>query len=334
MNLSLKFRDRLYSIGAWLTQEMDQLIAAITSTWDTNHLDDGTHGDIQAKSLTVTKGTPQEVASGVFSGAITTDGLVTATGDGTHSFTTLLRMLGEFGIIDIGRVGATTWNDSFLSSGIKFGTLDSTTSRFLFGIRDAAGAGDIALVLADSVLGGVPFMWRRQTGVYYFQPGPATVFTGGVVINLGNPNDANARGYFAGIYGKQFFRPEYASAQGEWTAFTPTMTASAGTWTGGFQDCFYTLIGKTVHVSIYVAASSNSAAAATLFVGIPGGFTVSHTMFMNAFMNEGAGTAATQGLMAVSAGGTVIQISRFDGANFAINVNTLYVRSEFVFEVQ
>lgn len=74
MNLSLKFRDRLYSLSTWLVQELDQAFTAIRSVWDVEHNDDGTHAAITATQITLNQPSAQDSASGLGKGVVLANG--------------------------------------------------------------------------------------------------------------------------------------------------------------------------------------------------------------------------------------------------------------------
>lgn len=59
---------------------------------------------------------------------------------------------------------------------------------------------------------------------------------------------------------------------GEWTAFTPTITPSAGAWGSAVYTAKYMLIGKTLWLN-FTMSGNLTGAAATLLLTIPGGFT-------------------------------------------------------------
>lgn len=57
MQLNLKFRDQITSLGAWLTTEFDQFMASVRAAWLVEHTEDDQHKDVHAYSLTLTKNT-------------------------------------------------------------------------------------------------------------------------------------------------------------------------------------------------------------------------------------------------------------------------------------
>lgn len=56
MILTLNFREQLTKLGAFLEQELSQLVASIQGSWDVEHLLDGTHGNVTAESLSTRGG--------------------------------------------------------------------------------------------------------------------------------------------------------------------------------------------------------------------------------------------------------------------------------------
>lgn len=112
---------------------------------------------------------------------------------------------------------------------------------------------------------------------------------------------------------------------GAFTAFTPTLTASAGTWTvgGGSLDCAYALIGPTLAVlSLDFENTSLSSTPDTLTLTLP--FTAGRTtnVVIGAFMS-GWDTDCLLQFTAASASATIV---RQAGATFPSGAG-LYVRS-------
>jgi hypothetical protein len=63
MALALKFRDKL---PAGVVDELDQLVGAIKGWWSPEHNDDGSHGDVNADSLTLQDGRVGELTDIAF----------------------------------------------------------------------------------------------------------------------------------------------------------------------------------------------------------------------------------------------------------------------------
>lgn len=84
MNLGLRFRDQLLSIGAWLEEELDQLVAAINISWSQEHKEDGSHSAVTADSVTTPLATVErlEVENAVIENAEIQDLLVIGDGSG------------------------------------------------------------------------------------------------------------------------------------------------------------------------------------------------------------------------------------------------------------
>jgi hypothetical protein len=322
LNLVNPFRAELSGIP-YLNDVFDFIIARVNAVWNVQHNGtDGTHKAITATALTVTPDTTDPAGTG----------LVRASGTGQHTFG--------------GDVVAR--NGSGVESGIgKLATVNGTALLASEVVRDGLLLGGVANgMFLERRVAGSPFTsgyelriwdlpWDGITSVLRFGEisGRPTLMDGGTgstAVDLG----ASTR-YLNKVSAAQFWRPEHAAAQGEWIAFTPTRTASSGTWTGGGTgDCAYMVIGKTMFLNIEVGASSNSLATAILFIDIPGGFTSARAAFFNGFVNDGAGVTPTQALLSVGAAGTKVQITKFDGTNFAANAGTLYTRTVFFFETQ
>lgn len=136
------------------------------------------------------------------------------------------------------------------------------------------------------------------------------------------------------------FERSRTTKMGEWISVTynaSNFTASTGTWTveSGDQIVFkYTLIGKTMIVSIELFGTSLSASPASLNIAIPGGFTAKVNT-RNACQMIDAGTGIG-GFLNVAAGGTVIQA--FKDFNAGVwtgpTTNTTSVFGQITFEIQ
>lgn len=125
-------------------------------------------------------------------------------------------------------------------------------------------------------------------------------------------------------------------AMGEWTTFTPTLTAATGTWTGGTVNyAKYMLVGKTMTIALDVFGTSVSATPANLSVAIPGGFTSAGPTG-----NSGSGldNGVTSTVWAISGNASATTISIFKtvagGGAWATSTANTRVGFELVFEVQ
>ena len=89
-------------------------------------------------------------------------------------------------------------------------------------------------------------------------------------------------------------------------------TASAGSWTvdsGDITTYAYNLVGKEMTVAFEIGNTDVSATPNTLRIAIPGGFTSAKRM-RNLIQSVDAGAASTVGVAIVSAGGTVIDLTK------------------------
>ncbi len=126
-----------------------------------------------------------------------------------------------------------------------------------------------------------------------------------------------------------------AAKLGEWTTFTPTRTASAGTWTAGtVTTAQYMLVGKTMFMSFYITGTSVSNALVELRLAIPGGFTAAKDQITSMICNNaGAGNAA--GAIIIGVGGTYLRLyESYVFAGFGISVTATDVYGCVSFEVQ
>lgn len=126
-----------------------------------------------------------------------------------------------------------------------------------------------------------------------------------------------------------------AKAMGEWTTFTPTQTATTGTWTGStITTAQYMLVGKTIFIQFAIDAGNNSAATAELLIAIPGGFSAKKFVQIKEIEGQDLG-AETTGISAYAvASGTTIHFYKALGGNWALNAaNGNQVRGLIFFEI-
>jgi hypothetical protein len=111
----------------------------------------------------------------------------------------------------------------------------------------------------------------------------------------------------------------------------------AMTWTltSGDQLTYgYTLIDKTMTVAFVLATTTVGGTPNTLLqLAIPGGYVAAKDTWngLGLVIDAGVGVAGGCG---VAPGGTVIQMRRYDGANWTAGVDTTYVYGEISFEIQ
>jgi hypothetical protein len=120
-----------------------------------------------------------------------------------------------------------------------------------------------------------------------------------------------------------------------WTTFTPTRTASAGTWTvGTVNTARYFVIGKKMTVLLRVSASSVSATPVSLRVDIPGGYTAAATVIEPLALSDN--TTAKTGTKQVIAADTKIYLytGPYGTGTWATSTTSTYVDFSFTFEVQ
>lgn len=105
-----------------------------------------------------------------------------------------------------------------------------------------------------------------------------------------------------------------ASAMAAWTTYTPTITASSGTFTTVSATGRFMVIGKTVHISIVITDTTNGSAAGNLIATLPTSPALppvlTNTYVLSGF-NGSTGTSAV-GNVSTNGSGTVI-IFKYDG---------------------
>lgn len=113
-------------------------------------------------------------------------------------------------------------------------------------------------------------------------------------------------------------------ATGVWTAFTPAITASAGTFTTVSATGRYILVGKTVHFTIQITVTTNGTAATAILATIP----VTALNTNNAF--AGRETALTGDVLSASlTSATAIFIVKYDGTYLGGNGAVLVVSGTY-----
>lgn len=125
------------------------------------------------------------------------------------------------------------------------------------------------------------------------------------------------------------------TAMGEWTTFTPTLSSSSGTFTGGSNSGAYTLVGKTMIVSVEINSASVTGTPARLRVDIPGSFTSARTQSTGAGYVDNA-TPGNGVAWVTGAGGTRIEVvkDRTTTNNFAASTSNTGFGFTLSFEIQ
>lgn len=125
------------------------------------------------------------------------------------------------------------------------------------------------------------------------------------------------------------------AALGEWIDFTPTKTASAGTWTGGTVfTAHYMLVGKTLFVSVYLTSTTVSNAAVTLNIGIPGGFVAAKREVAVGYANN-AGAGGVAAIVSIVPAATVITLyATMTFTTWGIAAGTTETLFQVAFEIQ
>lgn len=337
MNLNLKFREQLRGLGAWVTDELDQLIAGIRSSWLVEHTEDDQHGDIHAHSLTMTRDLN---AHPPITGDVTTPGSGHFGGDGRFGG----NVTAQYGThpVVIGDVGSLS-GDGILGSGIDMtGILlhtmwvagQATFKEFRLLWFGTAGLHTPFLVRDDTTLGG-----------YTVQPGPITNIIR--PCYLGTPTDAFSAGRWSGIFSlgvdssNGYAERGRSVGLGEWTAVTfaaGNFTGSgAMTWTlaAADQETFkYMLYGKTMLITFNLQNTTVGGVADTyLQVAIPGGYTAAAQMW-NPLGFCVTGGALADGSMLSTTAGTNILIRQRSGANWVVGADNTSVFGQLSFEIQ
>jgi hypothetical protein len=194
----------------------------------------------------------------------------------------------------------------------------------------------LALAFALGLL-GAPLLGGGLSVVY---TDIANVFTANQRINAGlginvAPGATGTLSLSDGV-----FERSRATKLGEWAAVTYSsgnFTASSGTWTvdSGDQAAFsYTLVGKTMVVSLALNTTSVSSTPTTLQVTIPGGFLSAADARVIAVTQDNGGTQG-EGIMRVTNGGSLILFYKdVPGNAWSAATNSTSVSGTLTFPVQ
>ncbi|HEY2091689.1 MAG TPA: glycosyl hydrolase family 28-related protein [Thermoanaerobaculia bacterium] len=144
----------------------------------------------------------------------------------------------------------------------------------------------------------------------------------------GTPTIISDAGYQSVIVGR-YMSPAFAS--GDYSTLT-----SPATWTVDSSDVAtneYTVHHKRMHMIVWLGSTTVSGGNPyALYVKIPGGFVAAKAALTLARVVDNGNV--TVGFATVGTGSSAIQVSRSDGAPFAVSANNTYAQFEFDFEVQ
>lgn len=312
--------------------QIEQFISYLKGYLSAQHKDDGSHASITADDITIVKNT----AAGT-TGNLTLGGQIVGTGSGQNTVVGDLVALQGTGT-ECGMGVLSTVNGKAFESGEAARTgllLGGVTNGFWLEVRAAGSPFDSGYEIRLWNLAWDSTNSALRFGITSSRPVLMDGGTGSTAIDLGSTSR-----YLHSVYAGQFFRSDYGSAQGEWTAVaynSGNFTHSSGTWTVDVGDQLtlrYTLNGKTMTLTWYLVTTSVSGTAGTeLRIAIPGSFTA-NARISNALLAIDNG-AVTMARADAQAGVTYIRIVRQDGANWSnASTNATEVYGEITFEVQ
>lgn len=238
-------------------------------------------------------------------------------------------------ITGIGLTGSTVVSDA----GIGYGLFTKSTANSHWCIHATNDPPNRYLNFADVAGGKTPMQIRKSGTNYWVRPGP--VSAGTITASLGDPDPSFSDGVWDNLYVDVIYESGRSTAMGTWTSVAHAggnFTASgAMTWTVDSADQLtfaYTLVGKTMTVSISLSGTTPGGVASTdLKVAIPGSFTAAKSMFTTGVgLAHGGTDEAIQ--VFVAASGTTISFRRMGGANWVLGSNGTDVRATITFEIQ
>jgi hypothetical protein len=313
VNLANASRSQLSRIPG-LNRAIDFLIARANVVFGAQHDNEtGAHTDITADSITVT-GDAEIGGDGTFGGDV-----IAEFGSGT-----------EVGLGVLTSVDGTT-----LMSGLplRHGVLIGGVADGYFLVKRTksaafAGGGTYSWALYDlaASTSNPMLMMALDAGVYALIDGGS----GATTVRVGSGTRPMLEFYSTNGY---YERGRTAATLGAWIDFTPTRTASAGTWTvGTVSTASYTLVGTTMTVAFNIIGTSVSNANVALRIAIPGGFTAVKAM-SNPISVNNAGAGWVKGEARVQTSGTVIDLTIAFADTFGIAVTSTSVVGQLSFEV-
>jgi hypothetical protein len=269
--------------------------------------------------------------------AITADSIVvtgdaTVGGDGTF----VGDVIAEFGTgTEVGLGVLTTVDGAALLTGLplRHGVLIGGVADGYFLLKRVkssafSGGGTYSWAIYDlaASTSNPMLMMALDTGVYSLIDGGS----GATTVRVGSGTRPMLEFYSTNGY---YERGRTAAPLGDWTTFTPTRTAATGTWTAGtVVTAHYTLVGKTMFVSVAIDGANNSNITASLSIAIPGGFTASKAEYAVPLIEDN-GVFVPNVRMRTTAGGTTILFENLAGNIAANAANGLTVRGQMAFEI-
>ncbi len=311
MNVGIgKFlRDGLTQAG--IESAFRRVVAAITAGFQIEHKEDGTHKAITATAITIT----EDAATDEGTGDVIADGVGTFGGNVTAQY-------GQTPQTEIGALSSVGhgYTDQ---GGIEFRS--DAGRRWAWVAFSDAGIHQCNLYdLSNGSLSDDTIGIEGSGTTYYLAPGAGS--TG--VLGSNTVPKRKWVGYFSQAYIGTSGLPT-----GDWTPYTPTLTAATGTWTGAtMTTAQYMVVGKTLTILFAIDAANNSLATASVSFSLPGGFT-NNVLSTNPCLILDGGVRVADGVADSLASATTVRVSRIGniGPNAA---NGLYVRGHIILETQ
>lgn len=251
MKLGLINRERLGTLGQFLVEELDSLVARIVGSWNIEHKPDGSHKSVNADSI-------------VSTGDIDAGGELTATGEDEHLVGGPLSVDDD---VYIGPAG----NNSEAHVGVRLRTSapsgSDATREFHLVSDNASSLGARFWAYdksGDRDMGG--WRWNNADTAYEFLPDRTTATDR--TMRLGSPLSIGRQDYWPEAYVEDLYLGRGADVPaGEWADFTPSWTNL--TVGNGAVSARYARIADTVHFAIRIVFGSTTSVSGQVVVSLP-----------------------------------------------------------------
>jgi hypothetical protein len=356
------------SLPEWVLKEFENLVAGLRGfllqSYDGEHLEDGSHGDIHATSVNIIA----PAGTGAVNGLTITDEVGGAS---------VFSRTSSYGLhLDLGPAAITAGYESLHiespNGGVEYGgyivrgsgTANGPGITINYPLKSAASADRTWNFLHEPSSRGSALVWSEittatghnvlrlryeaTTANFTLCPDSVTRDTIGKEINLGSVDFTSTGEHFDRVYGLNvyartaLYERARTTPMGEWTvvAFNAADFTAIGamTWTvasGDLNSYTYTLWGKTMLLAFKISTSTvGGVANSELRIAIPGGYVVATNfttsnpiaVYQGAWVQGWAEAASAEAYIRLYTPG-------FGAANWVLGVDTTYVQGQITFRI-